>query len=175
MTSMRAAFSLLFVLVGCKSDPTPKSDAPRPSESADLTNAMPPAPPPGSAITPATLPARFAEDAANRPKGIVTAEQTWRWLESELALHVTEQKQHLSGPFHARYCQGAKAAGDLHFSVCEYTTEDDAKAGVIDASAFGVESRRIVRNGRTVLIVRYPGGYDIDRLEKGFVALQPKA
>lgn len=161
---------VVLALAACKSEP--KNEPKTTALVTSAASASTVAPPPSTPSQLMDIPQRFAFEAAHRPTGTITAEQVFASF-GEQGLVLTEVKQHLAKPFGAQYCKGAKAEKEQQaFSVCEFTSEAEAEAGIASAKVFGTEKRDVIRNGNSLLIARWEGSNDAAKAESIFRSLK---
>lgn len=172
----RAGLALSGIVVGlaataaCKDKPTREETATAPATSVAASSSAQGDGPRLEKIE--DIPARLTFEAAARPKGAVTSTQVYDALAAQ-GMVLTERQQHVAKAFNAVYCEGAKAEQAKQFlSVCEYTDVASAEKGVADAKRFGTKQRDVIRNGQSVLILRYVDGADPAPTEKTFMSLK---
>lgn len=105
-----------------------------------------------------TMFSRMSNEAASRPGATPTVESVLAAFAAG-GLPVQPGRQVLAAMVHARYCwQSTSADQALGFSVCEYESEEAAKAGAewvrVQGAAFG--ERTILINGKTTLTMKGP-------------------
>lgn len=160
MNSHRVAiFGLALYASACSKDP-PKQDQPsQPAATTSIqaasSSANAPDPGPIPPMNMASIPERFANEAAHRPKGTVRVEDVFDAF-TKAGVTLREQRQHLASPFKAKYCVGAQAGHDLHMSICEYDDDKTAMEGrQMSEKAFATIARRdLYQNKATTLTIR---------------------
>ena len=95
----------------------------------------------------------FQNEAAHRPGGTVTAEDTLAAFRQD-GIQLDSVRQHLGRPYGARYCVGAKSGNALALSVCEYVDSAAAAEGAEMSRKLSLPNREIRVNQATTLTVR---------------------
>ncbi|MDP8999768.1 MAG: hypothetical protein M3O46_06630 [Myxococcota bacterium] len=121
--------------------------------------AIPPAPASGAASQPIlTLGDKLVFESTHRtamdtPK----AEDVYAALE-KAGFKLTEKQQHVASVFGAQYCLGAKTENAMAFSVCEYSSPEEAESGRETSlkTLATVPNREIHVNRKTTLTIRQP-------------------
>jgi hypothetical protein len=103
----------------------------------------------------ASIPGRFATEAARRPAGVPRVEDCLDAFK-KLGAEIREEAQHLASPFLAQYCVGFQTGKDVHGSLCEYKDQAIAiKGRETSEKAFAsVANRKVYRNGGSTLTLR---------------------
>ena len=110
------------------------------------------------------LAAQFHAEATDRPSGSPQTERVLAALRATGA-SLADERQHLARPFGASYCVGAVAGAEVAVSVCEYRSEQAARAGrEASLKAFAsVAHREIAINRATTLTLRELTGSAAER------------
>ncbi len=124
---MRTVRTTLFVLAlaACKREPAPTPAAPPSAPSAPTTAGAP-----GSQnLAPlAGIAVRMHEEAAQRPAVKVSADKLFDALAAR-GIELTSKKQVLAATAQASYCALGVTRESIAVAVCEYASQDAARAG----------------------------------------------
>ncbi len=99
--------------------------------------------------------ARFDFERTNRPKVPLSVERVLTTIRAS-GIQVDRERQHLGAPFNAGYCLGSWA-GEVALSICEFSSDLDAKNGRASSHVLdSVPNREVIFNGHTSLTLRQP-------------------
>lgn len=91
---------------------------------------------------------KFAWERTHRKPVHPSADETYAAFEAA-GIKLTEKTQHVASVYGAIYCLGAKGEADTVFSLCEYSTPEEAKKGKETS-----EKAFAMIPGRTLLVVK---------------------
>lgn len=124
---MRTLHTISFVLAlaACKSD---RSPSPAAAPAQELVATSPGAPGSQNLAPLAGIAARMHEEAAQRPASKLSAERVFRAL-TDRGITLARQQQVLATTAQAQYCALGVTVENVAIAVCEYASQDAARAG----------------------------------------------
>lgn len=135
---------LLVAASGCRKESAGKVESSPPPSSATKRRDKPP-----------PLEAQLASEAQSRTSGALSAEQILSAL-ARADVKVADPRQEIATVHRARFCIGGSTEKGLAISVCEYDSEQAARAGREHSLKMfaAIPNREIFVHGRAALILR---------------------
>lgn len=165
---------------GCRKGSTGKEEASAPAPAATKGKEEASAPAAKKrADKPPPLEVQLASEARNRSTGALSADQILSAL-ARANVKVADPRQEIATVHRANFCVGGSTDNGLALSVCEYDSDEAARAGREHSLKMfaAIPNREIFVHGRTALVLRAdrvaPGEHpDARRAVEAFRRLSP--